>query len=1160
MGTTLDALLAGSTRFQYVVAIEGYKYLLTNGSTAAALTAWAATDWTLALDGLSVDFKQAQSLDPSNGFPTPPGITFAVKADVPFTQGDRFGVDTHRKVGGSETQLTATAYPCPGDAVTADTAQRVYVQSTGTFATSGEAHIGCECFAYTGVSSSQFTGVTRGRYSPFSAADQFSGFKRFARMHRVGADDGLNVQLKPIVTSLPRMWTGRRVGVWMHRVVGGVLDTKAQAQLVFAGRIGGIADDPRTLAITVQCDNILSELNDAVIGSDLWNGILDGEGTQLSAGMKFTFEDTIGGVATATASDFLVVASGAIGPAGSFSDNKIDAGVYTITEIAGALSIWLSNAALNGSYSIASPASSPEGQRTKIYWSLHSLSLGAYCNWKFSFPPTVADAFGLLDGATNAFGNRVISVVGQGTGEHYYQHTPPNSQLIATDGGPGATCTYRTVSGLLLDNYATLPVNIKNSLAGEWGVFIVNDDKFVTAFIDRANSRLLYIQHVFQGAVIDVSPITRSLDDASPISIRQVLAFESSFSTLFLGLAASTRAINYGSLASFNTSIDHYQSGAGIPFELLNGVVDTMDGMPGADRPVTLLLEKPTKFSEALRSDFALRWAFLYWQNGSIRMGAWRSPTNEDSVASLTEDTKAESAGSGQSQVSPTLSDAQWLRNVIKIQYARDALQLTKSDAFTKTVSFVDNVSVDEHGAAVNTLSLRNTYDQFAASGASVEALLPGFMALMPLVSREAQQISRSIDPRYFWSLGIGDIVTLSDGFARDPVTGKRRISNRAALVIAHNFWIGGFTADGQIAKMGGEVKLLITADDQDRTGVAYVPSADVLETINTGGFSGGYNSATSTLWCYTNNYSAATSTDLASFATGDKILIIEIDPIDPDAPLSWTTTVVSAAVTQLVIADALTGWDSTRTYHVLYQDYSAATTAQRTKTYQADSTDGIIIDIDLPYLYAAGAPDVTAPDNSTTPDNVALIPRSRSVDGSARDVAHETDLAYALDHFIDYKSTQRSGFLFPQVEQHTDLTNPITAVSVTSSYKLVAVWPIFLSLEILSSNVFRSIFVSPLVWSTDGTSTKARVTLTRLPPTAVNNFDTIPSSITGANQAYGYAEWTGITSTTPYQPTPAPVLCTNKHPFTGMAWVCLELGYKCATRGIAQFHEGPRQ
>ena len=31
------------------------------------------------------------------------------------------------------------------------------------------------------------------------------------------------------------------------------------------------------------------------------------------------------------------------------------------------------------------------------------------------------------------------------------------------------------------------------------------------------------------------------------------------------------------------------------------------------------------------------------------------------------------------------------------------------------------------------------------------------------------------------------------------------------------------------------------------------------------------------------------------------------------------------------------------------------------------------------------------------------------------------------------------------------------------------------------------------------------------------------------------------------------------KHPFTGMAYVMLELGYKCATRGIARWVEGAR-
>ena len=258
MGTTLAAMNAGSLSFKWIVSIEGYRYLLTDAPVAAAVTAYAGTDWTSALGGLTVDLKNSSEIDPWEPFKNGGTCTFSVLPDA----ADTFGIDTHRRAAGAETQLTATA----GRADTTLT-----VNATSTFAASGEAFIGTECFAYTGITGTTFTGCTRGRYSPFAAGG--SGAPRFSEYHRQGLDVN-QVALFPVVTSQPRVWIGKWVRVAVHQYVNGVLDVSAQAQTVFAGRIVEIRDDPNTGCTQVDVQHVLDVVADTTVGRALMTGTL----------------------------------------------------------------------------------------------------------------------------------------------------------------------------------------------------------------------------------------------------------------------------------------------------------------------------------------------------------------------------------------------------------------------------------------------------------------------------------------------------------------------------------------------------------------------------------------------------------------------------------------------------------------------------------------------------------------------------------------------------------------------------------------------------------------------------------------------------------------------------------------------------------------------
>ena len=158
MGTTLTDLTSGeSIAWDVVIAIEGYGNLLTTGSTAAAITAWAGTDWSAALGGLAVTHWNLRSkLDPWEPFTNESSLTFSVM-DVDSAYADTFGIDTHRKEGGTTSPLATSLDPNDASLV---------VLRSDDFAASGTLYVGAEAIAY----STNTTATSRQRSSATTPA------------------------------------------------------------------------------------------------------------------------------------------------------------------------------------------------------------------------------------------------------------------------------------------------------------------------------------------------------------------------------------------------------------------------------------------------------------------------------------------------------------------------------------------------------------------------------------------------------------------------------------------------------------------------------------------------------------------------------------------------------------------------------------------------------------------------------------------------------------------------------------------------------------------------------------------------------------------------------------------------------------------------------
>lgn len=1163
MGTTRDALNAGSTSYVLVAAIEGYSELFTNGDTSAVATAWASTGWSTVKGGLFAEIQISQSMNPTEPICE---MGSCVLRMMPQGHGaaDVFGVAVGRKTAPYETLLA-------GDVDHDDTS--IQVKSTAGWPASGYLHIGTECIHYSAIAdATHFTADQRGCFSPFGSYSSYIGGsteRSFTHIHNVG-EDANQVNLQPVVSSTPRTWIGRWVGVWAHRVVSGVLDTRAEAELLFAGQIVDIRDDPNDGSVAVQL-KALTDLNEVTVGQSQWEGAAD-EGVYLAAGDVFRFDDTGAG-----ADNLVVVASGATGA------YQMNEGIYSLGDLCAVLSAWLAQANtdgdIDGTYSVASPVTiPPNGElRTKVYWILPGASVG----WTLSMPPRVSEFLGFKEievadvtlSANRAVGYPAAFALGPGSAalQHWHPGATPGAWLIETNGtGGGARATFTTTTGEIADQATTLGSlnwmlsGAITSIGGTWALFSIGERIVVAKYTDNADGTysLEYISSIFLGTsdkAPDYTPITVPPGGEAP-RFRQVYLLQGDPITMVISLLCSMGT------AGYNTPYAALppDCSASIPYELVRSLPNTMAGLAGITGPtaaIAIVLEKPTRLSELISSDFAARMVFLCWRAGELSMGEWRTPTTALAVESLTDANKADPAGHITNQKSATSENSDWLRPIVKFRYNRNPLT-PSGDDYLDQRTFIDRTSVEDMGGSGKTvtINLRNTYAGLSGPASSLDSLMARYLSVAPLVSRPARRVNRPIDPRYFLRLGLGDVVLLTDTFARDPETGLRGLSSRPALVTKISYTFGGADVGGGTTPIIGQVDLLFSDQNPEKQGAPYVPAAMVNDLYSVGSYDHGYLSSGPTLRLYANRFTETTDTggrDSSYFNPGDSVIIIERDPEDPDDPVKWSRTIAASGVANdaITLTSALSSpdFDNTKQYYVISQTYSAATATQHRNTYQADASDALIEDTTRPYTYGAGGGSTTYTTNAgmdslypfSNMNTVEMPPTLVRIDGAGRDVAWEAAVARLLNNLSDYK-------LQPQLPMVSNVEMSNTTVTGTG-YQLVAYSPIWLNFENPSASVYRLMTLALTARSTDGTSTKCRVTLSRERPSFPTT-DNVAWSGT-----YGQAEWTGITSTTAALLADRYITTNIKAPL-GEAWLSIELGYKCATRGLTKCVVGVRQ
>lgn len=1137
MGTTLDALNAGSLTYRYVVAIEGYAFLLTNGDPGDLSPAWDGSAYDVAgvrgLGGLFVELDAEGMADP--WVPFQGGGTCTLRV-VRTNAADTFGVDTHRKLTGAETYLAATA---DRNDIT------IHVLSTTGFAAAGEAFIGTECIAYTSLTATTFAGVTRGMYSPFqnSIGQPWAGF------HRVGIAAN-RVNLSPIVSQQPRTWLGKWVAVYVHRVVAGVLDDLANAHCVFAGKIDDLRDDA-TGATVLQLRHVLDTLGETTIGRDQFSAEV-AEGLFLREFITLRMFDWTSFPTASKGSHVLtVVGSGATGT------DQINAGYYSLGAICEFISVWLAGelAAGNiyGSYWMASPVPSPNGLRTKLYYEIPNAG-STHVKFELQMPALLAMFLGYTDYSAS-FADQALRVtiaptssIESNTAYRREGSTLPLRTIIAHQEvnvlGRALEIGLENEVGTFVDQFADMPVTggAPQSHGLPWGIFSFNDAGFIMAAKDGSNLRFALTVFGFLPGAPGVDPLASlvvGIDQTAPIVLKQIVAISATFATLVKKLFYSSGTLHFNH-PSFD--VLSYGLGANIPGSLLGPDFEaSIDALPGAGASLFVYADKAMKLSEVLSSDLILRWAFPRWRQGRLGFAAWQIPTPDNAVAALTEHTKARPAATTTNDRAATVLSSELQYSIITVRYNR--LSIATED-YKSFLTFEDATAVDDGGGEGKPLTIkaRNVYAELVGSGPGIEQIAPDFLAQATLFTRPFRKLSLSIGPALYEQVAPGDVVTITDSFARDPTTGLRGLSARAALVIRARYNRGGAQLGNPMGVAAqGEVEVLL-APDQARI-AAYAPAAELDRAADGGGFAHGYNPTTKTLRCITHQYSETTEPrDAARFANGDKILVVEIDPAVPSAPLLWFRTVNGTPVNDdIVLNTALTSptYDGTLAYRVTFDHYATQTATQRQLCSQADDATGQIEALAAPYQFSAGTSAVafTAYD-PTLP--IELIPDVSYGDGKALDVGHEAALAQLANNLVDYRTAHHSAAL-----------NNFEMVSAASgTYRLLAFYPVFLTAEVQGS-VSRSLAVAPFLRS-DGLFVRSvRISLCNAPPSEDN--------IDDVERPAGYSEAVFSTLSPGYITPAAQFLDERAKAANGIGWIWIEGTIGVHTYGLMRCDQGPR-
>jgi len=1069
MGTTATALQTESARYCYVLAIEGYENLLTDHyDTSAIVTAWASTGWSAALTGLKVGGPISRSIKPWADRFDVPTLSVAVQPD----DNDTFGKAVFKTKPTFVTRLTGTFQP------SADGSGTINVKSTAGADASGDVYIGGQKFSYSSTGPGTFTVGAAGsnKHSPFSA----NGTNKFSKPATHPENLNSDVGPSPKVQNVPRTWIGRNVALYVHRINGTAVDVRAQAQLEFAGRIIGFSDAENGDTV-LELEDMAAAFRDAVILDNQWVGYVK-EGIELQEGIQFHLREWLSFTGSETANKLTVVASGAVAP------NQINAGRYTCEQICSAINDWLAAATaaadIDAEYDCAIKPGTGSGPRTVLRGTLSGITdVHLFCSSKYVllFLGFTHEQWGgqTYRGETNHFWYVKAAAAGDDAVELVSGTAPFRAKLKPYSREharnlDGVTVTVEAPEGQFFNQREYLPPALReHTTSGEtWGVVQCGNATYLAKL---ATSTQLTDLSSFVGPLkyldSDDDPDNDGLQYGSEqerLPVKQVLLLSGSFSDIFTKLIASTSGTGVN-----HDDYDVYPWGAGVPWSLLgDSWVNSCKALEQAtnSRSITTLVTEPTRILDLLTPELAMRFAWLVWKSEGYQLRTLPSPSSLTADHTLTEANKAEPIGTTAAGRTTTVVTNEYLRNVVKLEYARDA-----TGKYRRTLTVKDAGSIAEYGESqAKTIKAINSFGQEALVSASVDEMATSLVTrVLPVFSKPLKTMRRSIAPSLF-HIAPGDTVSVTDDFARDPTTGARGISSRAGVVLSVSYDRG---SEG--GRLFGEVEILFV--DEDR----HYPMAPAAEidtsysgTIDGLVFTNGYAAAGPAIKLKDHAYSRSTDAlDVTRFSATDEIRIFRID--GGASGDGWSRTIASRDTTDgyLTLTAALSSpaftAAATEKYRVQFREYAACTAAQKLYAFQADDTDGRIQDLAEPNTWGEKDWSTFA---EAAPTTLPYLPNALETwgDGMPLHPGLLHDAALFINNLSSYRTAPNTPFL---------LQSPLNTMS--TSYVAMMSFPYYLGAPPPRGKV-RKIKLAPTLHSDNAANTATvRIVSSTLPPQA---------------------------------------------------------------------------